>query len=169
MESNEIIKQETRFSVESLHDFAKWKLIVASALATVGLGLTSTSPQGKAWALLLIPYACAYVDLYSYQDLIRIIVVSQFFLESEETTLRAWERHCRRLHEQHRVWDLSQQAQFWGSFVLSLAPFVTFLELAKAKDWVWLGVAILLWMVGVGLSFWLWRHYKGRLVAATEK
>lgn len=166
MDSTELVKQETRFSLESLHDFAKWKLIVASGLAAAGLRLTSQ--QGTAWLLLLIPYACAYVDLYCYQDLIRIIVVSRFFQEHNDATLRAYEEMCQRLHARYRVWDLGHHAQIGGSLVLSLAPIITCIELFRAREWWWLGVALVFWMGGVCLSVGLWRYYKRKLQAASK-
>lgn len=167
METGHLIKQETNFSLESLHDFAKWKLIVASGLAAAGLGLNG--PQGKAWLLLLIPYACAYIDLYSYQDLIRIIVVSQFFKNhSDDAILRAWEEHTQKLHKQYGVWRLGYHAQIGGSLVLSLAPVITCIEFFVTKHWGWLGVAIPMWIAGVCLSIGLWRYYEGILKAASD-
>lgn len=40
-----ILKEETKLTLSDLHDFAKWKLTAAAALAAIGLGLTKENSQ----------------------------------------------------------------------------------------------------------------------------
>jgi hypothetical protein len=167
METTQLIKQETIFSLESSRDFAKWKLIVASGLAAAGLGLYSFKAAPS--LLLLIPFACAYVDLYSYQDLIRVTVVSRFFQEyKDDQLLAAWEEHCQKLHTDHGVWDLAHHAQLGGSLVLSLAPVVTIVKFLIAANWRWLTLSLLLWVVGMLLIIGLWLHYRSKLTKVSK-
>ena len=60
METTVLLKEEINQTLESLHDFAKWKLIVTAALAATALRLTGDGTRLQpSWLLLLVPYACA--------------------------------------------------------------------------------------------------------------
>jgi hypothetical protein len=53
METSHLLKEEINQTLDSLHDFAKWKLIVTSALAGAGFGLTSGATSAPHYSLLL--------------------------------------------------------------------------------------------------------------------
>jgi hypothetical protein len=66
------------------------------------------------------------------------------------------------------VWDLAHHAQLGGSLVLSLAPVLTIIQFAAAKNWRWLSLSFVLWVVGMLLIVGLWRHYRSKLRKATK-
>src|SRR5271165_1722692 len=102
----QLLKQEINQSTDTLHDLAKWKLIVVSALAAAALGLTP-SGHGHYSLVLLIPYACAYVDLNCYQHLIRIAVIARFLREHRgsggDGLLQLYECQCEELRRKYGV------------------------------------------------------------------
>src|SRR5438034_6870926 len=101
VDSLNLLKQEINQTLESEHDFAKWKLIVAAALGGVALGLDK-SGSAHIWLLLLIPFACAYIDLHLSQYQARILVLAQFIRhyqasghgEDVDNTLSDYEKYC---------------------------------------------------------------------------
>jgi phosphorylase kinase alpha/beta subunit len=139
MESLNLLKEEINQTIESEHDFAKWKLIVAAGLGATALGLGQGSPR-QTWLLLFIPFACAYIDLHLTQYQARILVLAQFIRryhpaatgDDVDTTLQDYEKYVddlRRARKGH-FFDLGQFAHLLASFGLSLAgPVVVLLVL----------------------------------------
>jgi hypothetical protein len=167
METSQLLKQETNLTLESLHDFAKWKLIVTATLAAAGMGLTPpVLPHSDSkWLLLLIPYTCAYVDLNCYQYLIRIIVLSRFLKEhQEDPLLQAFEQHAQDLHQRYGVFNLGQYAQIGVSLVACLTPLVTCVAVSQQLGL--LSIALVLWIAGLCLVIRLWYYYKGKFELA---
>ena len=83
MNTYHLLKKEINQTIKSLHDFAKWKLIVTSAIAAAALGLApGTAGAPLYWLFLFTPFACAYIDLNCYQYLIRITVISRYLREN---------------------------------------------------------------------------------------
>jgi hypothetical protein len=64
--------------MEDEHDLAKWKLGVTAALAAAAFGLAGQNSGPNYWLLLIVPFVCAYVDLYAYQYELRIRVIARF-------------------------------------------------------------------------------------------
>src|SRR5271157_4932684 len=120
-ESARLLKQEINQTTDSLNDLAKWKLITAAALAATALGLTTNGQHNYA-LLLLIPYACAYVDLNCYQHLIRIAVIARFLREHDgDESLQHYERQCEALRTNDSgVFDLTIYGQLWSSVAMSI-------------------------------------------------
>jgi hypothetical protein len=121
MQTSQLLKKEINQTVESLHDFAKWKLIVTAAIAAAALGLMGQGNQPVYWLLLFIPYACAYVDLNCYQYQIRITVISRFLRQlCEDKALGDYERLCEELRIRDNVFDLGKYAQVGASLFISI-------------------------------------------------
>lgn len=173
MESLSLLKEEINQTLESEHDFAKWKLIVAAALGGAALGLEKdTSP--RYWLLLFIPFACAYIDLHLCQYQARILVLARFIrdyspaggVKGSDKTLQDYERHVAHLRASKRyMFDLGQSANRVASLGLSLVA-----GLALAASWrsmpslnagFWLGVGI--WVFGIVLIWMVWSGHKHRL------
>ena len=136
MDSLNLLKQEINQTLESEHDFAKWKLIVAAALGGTALGLDK-SGSGHIWLLLLIPFACAYIDLHLSQYQSRVLVLATFIRryqasghrEDVDNTLPDYEKYCEQLRStKEHFFDLGQSAHRLASFAVSIAaPVVAFL------------------------------------------
>jgi glycosyl hydrolase family 15 len=130
VDSLNLLKQEINQTLESEHDFTKWKLIVASALGGAALGLAKTD-NAHIWLILLIPFACAYIDLHLAQYQTRILVLAQFIRRYQpsgqgqdvDATLPAYEQYCARLRKRGKThfFDLGQFAHRLASFGLSIA------------------------------------------------
>jgi phosphorylase kinase alpha/beta subunit len=138
MESLNLLKEEINQTLESEHDFAKWKLIVAAGLGATALGLGQGSTR-QTWLLLFIPFACAYIDLHISQYQARILVLAQFIRRyyptatgyGGDTALQDYEKYVHQLRaSKGHFFDLGQFAHRLASFGLSLAgPVVVLLVL----------------------------------------
>ncbi|HXO04329.1 MAG TPA: hypothetical protein VN884_01730 [Candidatus Sulfotelmatobacter sp.] len=170
METSHLLKGEINQTLDSLHDFAKWKLIVTSALAGAGFGLTSNN-QDKPhyWLLLFIPFACAYVDLNCYQYLIRIAVLARSLREhADDPLLRIYERECNELREKYGIFDLGKYAGVGASLAVSIvAPGFAVAAFSTTKD-INFYVSIAVWVLGILLIVALWSFFKGKNKAADE-
>jgi hypothetical protein len=165
-----LLKEEINQSTDALHDFAKWKLIVVSALAAAALGLTPTGPYPS--LLVLIPYACAYVDLNSYQHLIRITVIAQFLRKHDgDKDLQLYELQCDHLRaKRYGVFDLMIYAQIWSSVAMSILAIGGAIFLFAHKgEWVRCLFSLYIGEFGLVLVMGLWAYYKRKdKVARTE-
>lgn len=193
MDSLNLLKQEINQTLESEHDFAKWKLIVAAALGGAAMGLDKSN-SAHIWLLLLIPFACAYIDLHLSQYQARILVLAQFIRryqaigqgEDVDNTLPDYEKCCEQLRStKGHFFDLGQFANRLASFTLSIvAPVIAFLALWQspcptgplwARTWCALRAfffwipslrhlwGTLVWLVGI-LAVWkVWSNQKYHL------
>jgi hypothetical protein len=173
MESLNLLKQEINETIEAERDFSKWKLIVTAAIGAAALGL-GTGSHPLYWLLLLIPFACAYIDLHLCQLQLRILVLAQFIREypasgtPPDTTLQDYEKRCGDLRSgMPRVFNLGQSASRIASLGLSLvAPAIilapSWHAAAKLSCRFWLGFGII-WAIGVVLIWLLWSSQKRRL------
>src|SRR5437879_5385022 len=95
-----LLKEEINKTMEAEHDLAKWKLGVTAAMGTAAFGLAKGSPNY--WLLLLVPFVCAYVDLYAYQYQLRIHVIARFLREHAEgdVVLQTYEKECEKWRSQ---------------------------------------------------------------------
>ncbi|HYL11382.1 MAG TPA: hypothetical protein VEU31_11650 [Candidatus Acidoferrales bacterium] len=162
METTHLLKQEINQTLDSLHDFAKWKLIVTSALAGAALGLNKdTSRVPPYWLLLFIPYVCAYVDLNCYQYLIRITAIARWLREhgEEDKHLKSYERLCEQLRVKYGIFNLGQYAGVGASLTISiLAPAIAVHQFAGEKRYV--GVSF--WAFGIALIIALWLYFRSK-------
>jgi hypothetical protein len=142
VDSLNLLKQEINQTLESEHDFAKWKLIVTAALGGAAMGLDK-SGSAHIWLLLLVPFACAYIDLHLSQYQARILVMAQFIRQYEPSghgedvdyTLPRYEKYCEQLRStQGHFFDLGQFAHQLASFGISIAaPFVSVLAFWQSQ------------------------------------
>jgi len=169
MDTHLDLKQEIARTLDSLHDFAKWKLLVTSALAAAALGLTSgKSATPPDWLLLFVPYACAYVDLNTYQYVIRILVIARFLREHPggDQALQEYERYCEGLRSQHRMFAFGEYAQVGSSIAFSLlAPVLAVTHFAEVRDTLGLSLAIATWALGLMLVLGIFLQYKRKCAA----
>ena len=167
-----LLKEEINKTQEAEHDLAKWKIAVVAALGAAGLGLGKESDPNKSWLLVLVPFVCAYIDLYAYQNSLRILVIARFLREyphGDDQILRDYEERCDTLRKQ-RVFSLGTRAGTWSSVVLSLTWPLFYLA-QRSKDLGGLQTAISLvrlkenslvlvvWLFGVFLILFLRRYY----------
>jgi hypothetical protein len=167
VESLNLLKQEINQTLESEHDFAKWKLIVVAALGGAALG-PGKDAKPQAWILLFIPFACAFIDLHLSQYQARILVLAQFIRSYVpgggaavvDTTLRDYEEYCGslRLQKKH-IFDLGQFANSIASIGLSMAA--ALVAMAASWKWppaidvhFWLGGGI--WVAGIAAICIVW-------------
>jgi hypothetical protein len=182
VESLNLLKQEINQTLDSEHDFAKWKLIVVAALGGAALGLAKTD-QPQVWLLLLIPFACAYIDLHLSQYQARILVLAQFIRryrpsphrEDADTTLEDYEKYCHELRaSKDHFFDLGLFANQAASLALSIAvPVVAGLALwqgppSKAVGFLhWPSMkhsfGFAAWAVGMALILGVWCSHSKRL------
>jgi len=169
METSHLLKGEINQTLDSLHDFAKWKLIVTSALAAAGFGLSANQDKPHYWLLLFIPFACAYVDLNCYQYLIRITVLARALREhSEDALLRTYERECEELRERYGIFGLGKNAGVGASLAVSIvAPGFAVAAFSATKN-VSFYVALSVWAVGIVLIVALWRFFLRKNEAADK-
>jgi hypothetical protein len=114
-----LLKQEINTTMDAEHDLAKWKLGVTAALGAAAFGLAKENSPNY-WLFLLIPFVCAYVDLYSYQYDLRIRVIALFLRENpdkDDALLNKYEELCEKLRGPHHyVFSLEE----WAGFGCSL-------------------------------------------------
>lgn len=120
MDTPSLLKQEINQTLGDLHDFAKWKLIVVSALAAAGLGLPGANLQNTTyWLLVFVPYACVYVDLNCYQYLLRIFLIAKVLRRSQDDRLlREYEDQCE-IYRKKGYFGLGIFAQLGSSLAFS--------------------------------------------------
>lgn len=146
------LKQEINQTLSELHDFAKWKLIAVSALAAVGLGISHAGPSIPYWLLFFAPFACAYVDLHSYQYLLRIFALAKALREhADDQLLQDYELLCERLRAKG-YFGIGMYAQLGSSIGFSillpgfaLAMFLQQYGVSSAFFW----IAGVIWLVGL--------------------
>lgn len=188
METLQLLKQEISQTMESQHDFAKWKLIVVAGLGTAALGLGKENLPNLPhyWLLLFIPFACAYIDLHSYQYQNRIMVIAHFIrdyrpggaVQGDDAALQAYENLCQSFRKKH-IFDLGQYANVAASITLSVV--------AGLAPWFSPGSAPqqapqqpqqapqhmlameCLWIVGVLLILLLWFYHRFYSLPRIEK
>jgi hypothetical protein len=162
MSTIHLLKAEINQTLESLHDFAKWKLIVTSALAAAAFGLTSSSANSQYWFLLFIPYACAYIDLNCYQYLIRITVLARSLRDPANTDadLVRYEALCDGFRKRG-VFSLGEYAQVAVSLAISLvAPPFAVIQFRIKHQPIRMWLSIIFWLLGMLAIVVLWRYYK---------
>src|SRR3974390_1530418 len=96
-----LLKEEINRTVANEHSLAKWKLAISGVLGAAAFGLWKQGGTNY-WMLIFIPYVCAYIDLYLYQDYLKIQVIARFLREcGDDPILQAYEMQCRGLREGH--------------------------------------------------------------------
>jgi hypothetical protein len=162
-----LLKEEINETMEAEHDLAKWKLAVTAALGAAAFGLENNGSPNY-WLLLLVPFVCAYVDLYAYQYEMRIRVIARFLRKHSEGDglLRKYEQECEELRG-HGVFSLGNRAALGCSIGASLfGPLFYFLQLWQRKtpdnllippEW-----AGIIWLVGLALIVLLSKHFHNK-------
>jgi hypothetical protein len=172
MNTTHLLKKEINQTIKSLHDFAKWKLIVTSAIAAAALGLApGQNRQPLYWLFLFTPFACAYIDLNCYQYLIRITVISHFLRKNATTddqVLQSYENQVNELRQRYNIFDLGQYAQIGVSLFISIAPVFAVVQFFREEQRVAVVLSLAAWAVGVFLIYFLWRHYLRKTKAADQ-
>jgi hypothetical protein len=147
-----LLKEEVNKTLESLHDFAKWKLIAVSTLVAAGIGLQPFNEQRTTvWLLLFVPYACAYIDLNCYQYLLRIFLIAKVLRRSNDELLCEYEKQCE-FYRRRGFFGLGLFAQMGCSLVFSIVtPGLAFLRFVADEPDKWkLVAASFAWVFGLG-------------------
>jgi hypothetical protein len=114
-----LLKEEINKTQDAEHDLAKWKLGVTAALGTVAFGLSKDNAPAY-WLLFLVPFVCAYVDLYDYQYRLRTLVIAKFLREEAgDPVLQAYENRCAAQREKH-TFNLGTMAAISSSIGASI-------------------------------------------------
>src|ERR1039458_532731 len=123
-----LLKEEINKTQDAEHDLAKWKLGVTAAMGAAAFGLSKDNSPSY-WLLFLVPFVCAYVDLYDYQYRLRTLVIAKFLRErAGDPVLAEYEERCAK--ERHeRVFDLGTMAGISSSIGASIfGPVFYFLK-----------------------------------------
>jgi hypothetical protein len=147
MDTPSLLKEEINKTLEALHDFSKWKLLAASAIGLPG----STVQTGPNWLLAAVPFACAYVDLNSYQYLLRIFLLAKVLRQSEDDKiLRQYESECEK-YRARGYFNMGMFAQFGSSLIFSLIlPGFALGRLILDNIAAWMVVTfVAAWVVGI--------------------
>lgn len=170
MAALEVLKGEINQAIEAEHDFAKWKLIVVAAIGGVSLGLGKEANPNY-WLLLLIPFACMYIDLELCQLQLRMLVLAQFIRAcpavEEDTILQEYENRCADLRlSTPRAFNLGQSASRAASVGLSVVTPIAILATSgqspsKLGCQFWLPFGIV-WAAGVVAILVLWSTQQRR-------
>lgn len=124
MDTSNLLKQEANKTLEDLHDYSKWKLIVASALTATALELSGWPVGLSPWLLVFVPYACAYIDLNCYQYLLRIFLIAKVLRSSsDDSLLSEYEKQCETYREKG-VFGFGLFAQIGSSIIFSIVTLV---------------------------------------------
>jgi len=164
-----LLKEEINKTNEQEHDLAKWKLGVTAALGVAAFGVTRDSKPNH-WLLLLVPFVCAYIDLYAYQYSVRIMAIARFLRDhpgDSDKVLRDYELACLRWRKQ-RIYSLGSLAGIGSSVGASLfGPIFYFLVRSGQSEpdslLVSPCVALAIWLVGLLLIAGLWLYFKSRV------
>lgn len=99
------LRQEILEAQNRRADLIKWKLLLVSALAATGLGLTN-APNIPYIELVLccIPFVCAYVDSLCYHQALILVVIGEF--------IRSRAKSSKENPEQSDFQDISQYEIF---------------------------------------------------------
>lgn len=172
LESIQLLKQEINQTQEDEHDLAKWKLIVTAALGAAALGANplshATPSESQLWLLLLIPFVCAYIDLYDYQYRLRVLLIAQFIREQgQDSILTRYEAACDRLRQGNSgFFSLGNAASLGSSIGLSALGPVLYLAqpndhhpAARALESLH-DFAFLIWLLGVALVLTLYLVFR---------
>ena len=167
-----LLKGEINKTQEAEHDLAKWKIAVVAVLGAAALAVGKEANLNKAWLLLFVPFVCAYIDLYSYQYSLRILVIAKFLREypkGDDDVLRDYEIECADLRKSKKTFSLGSRAGTAASVVLSaIWPAFYVIQrsegvgLAKAlsslnlREYLWV---LIVWLVGVTLIISLRIYY----------
>jgi hypothetical protein len=166
-----LLKEEINETVANEHSLAKWKLAISGLLGAAAFGLWKESGATHYWLLIFIPYVCAYIDLYLYQDYLKIQVIARFLREhDEDPILQAYERECGGRRKDH-VFDLGATAGLLCSVVTSLGGpgFGAWFYLCQLHQsnclcvipWPF-RISFSLWLVGMFLVVLLYLDYRRR-------
>lgn len=150
-----ILKEEINALTAQVLELAKWKLIIVSALAAVGLGWAQIKPNDNASAFLLLlsgGLVCAYIDLLIYRRLTSLHAVAQYLRhysgnDSETCELKMYELEIKKLRDAKkglRFWISEEAAHFSSSLAFSLGlPFLAYLRYPSEFHGLPLGIPII--------------------------
>jgi hypothetical protein len=150
-----LLKEEINKSTEAQHDLAKWKLAVTAALGAAAFGLP---PLDKPNYLLLfiVPFVCAYIDLYIYQYQLRTLVIARFIRESSgDSVLKAYEDKCKKVRE-----GLGFKLSDWAACGSSIGAtlFGAFFQVRHTD--LDIRLVSVIWVIGAALVIGLYLFYQ---------
>ena len=131
------LRDEILQTQQTRSDLLKWKLVIAGALGSVGLGFAGAEDSAKNADLVLcaVPPVCVYVDLLSRHLSLRILVIGTFMRshggQYGASELAAYEAHAQHARKLGRVpwylplrnvsaFALEDWAVSWSTIVLSI-------------------------------------------------
>ena len=158
-----LLKEEINKTNEQLHDLAKWKLGVAA------FGITKDSKPNH-WLLLLVPFVCAYIDLYAYQYQVRIMALAHFLRHQpagHDQVLGEYELACDKWRG-GGAFSLGTMAELGSSFGTSLAGPIFYLLVVRQDKTqpstllVTPATAVVIWLLGLLLIVVLWQYFRSK-------
>ena len=172
-----LLRQELNGAQQRQAELLRWKLLLVSALAATGLGLTN-SPTVPHIELILccIPFVCAYVDILYYDQSLIIIGIAEFTRscltpDDENLGLIEYEKFALSLREipyknkTIGAYDLNKINLKWASIIFSVAIAIY----AATQYHKSTSIAIFIsGIIGILLSFWVTRSYEIRVKQIRE-
>ena len=163
------LRQEMLEAQKRRADLIKWKLLLVSALAATGLGLTN-SPSVPYIELILccIPFVCAYADVLCHHQGLIVIVIAEFIrsqaAKADDSDVAEYEKFALIVRQipykkgKISAYDLERRNLKWASIIFSASIAVYAVTQHKPTS-----VAIFISGIsGVFLSIWVQRSYEIR-------
>jgi hypothetical protein len=121
--------------------------VVTAALGAAAFGLFGNGSKPSYWVLVIIPFVCAYIDLFKYQYELRIFVIAQFLREHRGDTgiLQKYELRCHADRQKFSLGRLADITCSLGASIIS-AAFYMLLSTDALASRIGAGAA---WLVGV--------------------
>lgn len=118
-----ILKEEINTSLREMGALARWRLLVVSALAAVGLGIHKEMTSFEHGYLLLFfaPIVCAYVDFLVYERVAVVHEIAKYLRNygGEDVETREIQKY-ERFMQDRRNRGLSTEYRRWAHFGMSL-------------------------------------------------
>lgn len=155
------LKEEINKTNEAEHDLAKWKLVVTASLGAAAFGLFGAANRTNYWVLLVIPFVCAYIDLFKYQYELRILVIAQFLRENHGDTgiLQRYELGCDANRRTQGTFSLGTLADITCSLGATLLAAALYILLNGTGQWMSQIGAVVIWFLGLAMIIAVRLHF----------
>jgi hypothetical protein len=119
-----ILKEEINNAMNVMGALARWRLLVISALAAVGLGIHKEMAGFEHGYLLLFfaPIVCAYVDFLVYERLAVVHEIARYLrnYDGEDAETRELQNYERFMQDRRKRGLSTEYRMEWAHFCMSL-------------------------------------------------
>ena len=123
------LREEILKNQEYQQELNKWKIVLISSLAAIGIGIGAEGTLVNAYYILLvIPFICIYVDSLFYNSKLRVFAIANFIrtfcefdLGAEDRLIQKYEAfiHNIRNFRVSTLYNFGRRAQFWSSIIFT--------------------------------------------------